>query len=261
VSPAQSNLEHYKDEGVSMLKQYGWLPDIPDKRDLLYSAIKPRVKLPSKVDLRASCSQVEYQSKLGSCTACALAGNIEYLDNLADSSYTDVSRLFIYYNERELEYTEDYDAGASLRDGIKTLKKTGYCWEKSWPYIIALFDHKPPLRCYQEAKQHCIQSYHRINNLQEMLVCLSQGYPFVFGFTVYESFESPAVKRTGIANMPKKGERVLGGHAVMAVGYNQKEKRFLVRNSWGRQWGKAGYFTMPFAYLETLSADFWTIRK
>ena len=94
-----------------------------------------------------------------------------------------------------------------------------------------------------------------------MLVCLSQGYPFVFGFTVYESFESPVVKRTGVANMPKKGESVLGGHAVLAVGYNLKEKRFLVRNSWGKQWGKEGYFTMPFEYLETLAADFWTIRK
>ena len=244
-----------------MPKQYGWLPDIPDKRDLLYSVIKPRVKLPHKVDLRESCSQVEQQGKLGSCTANALSGNIEYLDNFSDPGYTDVSRLFIYYNERELEGTEDYDAGASLRDGIKTLKKTGYCWEKAWPYKIALFDRKPPLRCYEEARQHRIQSYYRIHNLQEMLICLSQGYPFVFGFTVYESFESAAVTRSGVANMPKKGERVLGGHAVMAVGYDQKEKRFLVRNSWGRGWGQDGYFTMPFKYLETLAADFWTIRK
>ena len=242
-------------------KQYGWLPDIPDKRDLLYSAIKPRVKLPVKVDLRKSCSQIEQQESLGSCTANALAGNIEYLDNLPDSTYTDVSRLFIYYNERELEGTEDYDAGASLRDGIKTLKKTGYCWERTWPYKIDLFDQKPPLRCYNEAKNHRIQSYYRIHNLQEMLICLSQGYPFVFGFTVYESFETPVVARTGVANMPKKRERVLGGHAVMAVGYNQKDKRFLVRNSWGEKWGKGGYFTLPFEYLETLAADFWTIRK
>ncbi|MFH0855078.1 MAG: C1 family peptidase [Candidatus Omnitrophota bacterium] len=244
-----------------MLKQYGWLPDIPDKRDLLYSSIKPRIKLLPKVDLRKNCPQIERQGNLGSCTACALAGNIEYLDNLLDFIYTDVSRLFIYYNERALEGTQDYDAGASLRDGIKSLRKTGYCWEASWPYKIVFFSRKPPVRCYREARQHCIQSYHRINNLREMLVCLSQGYPFVFGFTVYESFEGPAVKRTGIANMPEKGERVLGGHAVMAVGYNQKEKRFLVRNSWGKQWGKGGYFTLPFEYLETLAADFWTIRK
>ena len=83
----------------------------------------------------------------------------------------------------------------------------------------------------------------------------------MFGFTVYESFESPEVKRTGIAEMPKKDEVMVGGHAVMAVGYNQKAKRFIVRNSWGDGWGQKGYFTMPFEYLETLAADFWTIRK
>ncbi len=137
-------------------KIYDWLPDIPDKRDLLYSAIKPRIRLLPKIDLRQNCSQVEYQGKLGSCTANALAGNIEYLDNFSDSSYTDVSQFFIYYNERELECTQDYDSGASLRDGIKTLRKSGYCWEKSWPYKIALFDRKPPLSCYREAKYNLI---------------------------------------------------------------------------------------------------------
>ncbi|MCK9433180.1 MAG: C1 family peptidase [Candidatus Omnitrophica bacterium] len=243
------------------IKPYGWLPDIPDERDFLYSAIRPRVKLPAKVDLRQNCSPVEQQGELGSCTANALAGNLEYLDRLPDLRQPDVSRLFIYYNEREIEGSEDYDSGASLRDGIKTLKKTGCCWEKTWPYKINLFDRKPPLRCYKEAKNHRIQSYHRINNLNEMLTCLAQGYPFVFGFTVYESFESPKVARTGIASMPKKKERALGGHAVMAVGYNRKEKRFLVRNSWGEEWGMEGYFTLPFEYLEALAADFWTIRK
>lgn len=94
-----------------------------------------------------------------------------------------------------------------------------------------------------------------------MLICLAEGYPFVFGFTVYESFETRKVVETGIASMPRKKERVLGGHAVLAVGYNQKDKRFLVRNSWGTGWGKNGYFTMPYEYLKTLAADFWTIRK
>ncbi|MBU0634282.1 MAG: C1 family peptidase, partial [Candidatus Omnitrophica bacterium] len=95
----------------------------------------------------------------------------------------------------------------------------------------------------------------------EMLICLAQGYPFVFGFTVYESFEAKKVSRTGIVNMPKRTERAIGGHAVLAVGYDQNEKRILVRNSWGNKWGQNGYFTMPFKYLETLAADFWTIRK
>ncbi|MCX5703447.1 MAG: C1 family peptidase [Candidatus Omnitrophica bacterium] len=242
-------------------KIYGWLPDIPDQRDFFYSAIKPKIRIPGRVDLRQYCSLVEQQGSLGSCTACALVGNLEFLDNRPDATYTDASRLFIYYNERLLRGNEDYDSGASLRDGIKTLRKTGYCWEKVWPYDIERFTQKPPRRCYNEASKHRIASYHRIHALPEMLACLAEGYPFVFGFAVYESFQSKRVERTGIVNMPKKNERVIGGHAVMATGYNQEERRFLVRNSWGLKWGEAGYFTMPFAYLETQAADFWTIRK
>jgi C1A family cysteine protease len=248
-------------EVMSSKKYFGWFPDIPDQRDYLYRVIKPVIRLPKEVDLRNFCSSVENQGRLGSCTANALAGNLEFLDNKPDSIYKDVSRLFIYYNERVLEGTEDYDSGASLRDGIKTLKKLGYCWEATWPYIIANFNSKPPQRCYIEAKKRRIESYHRISSLSEMLTCLAEGYPFVFGFTVYESFESEKVSRTGIVNIPKKKERAIGGHAVLAVGYDRKAKRFLVRNSWGINWGKSGYFTMPYDYLETLSADFWTIRK
>jgi C1A family cysteine protease len=94
-----------------------------------------------------------------------------------------------------------------------------------------------------------------------MLTCLAEGFPFVFGFSVYESFQTQKVARSGIVNMPKKKEKILGGHAVMAVGFNQKDKRFLVRNSWGKDWGMSGYFTMPYKYLEELAGDFWTIRK
>ena len=265
-------------------RQYGWVPDRPDQRDYLYSAIRPVVRLPKKVDLREFCSTVENQEALGSCTANALAGNLEYLDKkgVLDSAkysssevekhilprsnsialeYTDVSRLFIYYNERVLEDTVDYNSGATLRDGIKTLKKTGACWETTWSYLIERFSRKPSKQSYLEAKKHRIESYHRIGTLSEMLICLAEGYPFVFGFTVYESFQSQRVAKTGVANMPGKKEKVLGGHAVLAVGYNQKQKRFLVRNSWGTKWGKDGYFTMPYEYLETLAADFWTIRK
>ncbi len=240
---------------------YGWVPDIPDSRDYLYSAIRPVIKLPKKVDLRECCSEIEDQGNLGSCTAQALAGNLEFLDKKIDSIYVDVSRLFIYYNERAIMDTIDYDSGASLRDGIKTLKNDGACYEKTWPYVISRFDRMPPLKCYTEAKKHLIESYHRLNNTSEMLACLAEGYPFVFGFTVYESFESPQVKCTGIANMPAKDERAIGGHAVVAVGYDQAAKRFLVRNSWGKKWGMGGYFTVPFEYLETLAADFWTIRR
>jgi C1A family cysteine protease len=240
---------------------YGWLPDRPDHRDFLYSAIAPKVKLPSKVDLRPECSPVENQGRLGSCTANALAGHMQFLEEISGKAYRDLSRLFIYYNERAAEGTVNFDSGAMIRDGIKVLAKCGVCPESSWPYDISKFTLKPSAACYKQALKRRITSYHRLQTLEEMLNCLAEGFPFVFGFTVYESFESLKVAKTGIVPIPKKSERALGGHAVMAAGYDQKQKRFIVRNSWGLEWGQAGYFTMPYAYLETLADDFWTIRQ
>ncbi len=207
-----------------MKYRYGWVPDIPDRRDYLYSAIRPVIRLPGKVDLRGGCSTVEQQGNLGSCTAQALAGNIEFLDKEIDGAYTDVSRLFIYYNERAIMGTVDYDSGASLRDGIKTLKNDGSCSESIWPYVVSRFDKKPPVKCYSEAKEHRIVSYYRIHTTSEMLTCLTDGYPFIFGFTVYDGFESERVRRTGVVSMPTKDEVAIGGHAVMAVGFNRKAK-------------------------------------
>jgi len=242
---------------------YGWLPDRPDHRDKLYTAIaKPPKKLPASVDLRPLCSRVENQKELGSCTANALVGNLELLEKKAGKPATNLSRLFVYYNERVLEGTVNEDSGAFLRDGIKTLVKQGVCTEKKWPYVISRFAAKPSLSCFDQALDHQVLSYHRILSLKEMRMCLAEEFPFVFGFTVYESFESDEVERSGQVNMPKPGEQDVGGHAVMAVGYDDAKKRFLIRNSWGTGWGLKGYFTMPYDYLadRNLSDDFWTIR-
>ena len=243
---------------------YGWVPDLPDQRDYLFRAVrKVPAKLPSSVDLRPLCSKVEDQGDLGSCTGNALAGALEFLERKDKVSFVDFSRLFIYYNERLIEHSVHSDSGAMIRDGIKTLAKYGVCSERTWPYVISRFDVKPVAGCYKEALTHTITSYHRILTLDEMRTCLAEGFPFVFGFTVYDSFESQQVARTGVVNMPGKGETVAGGHAVLAVGYNDVKKRFIVRNSWGAGWGMKGYFTMPYAYLKdrNLSDDFWTIRR
>jgi C1A family cysteine protease len=242
---------------------YGWLPDLPDQRDLSYAAPSAVItKLPKKVDLRDKCPPVYDQGRLGSCTANAIGGafQFELLKQKAPSFMP--SRLFIYYNERVIENTVNSDNGAMIRDGIKTVNKQGVCPEDLWPYNISEFAKKPQSTCYKEALKHQVLSYHRVaRDINQIKACLAQGTPFVFGFSVYESFESPQVAQTGIVNMPAKSETMIGGHAVAAVGYDDDQKRFIVRNSWGTRWGQKGYFTMPYDYLlhERLSNDFWMI--
>ncbi len=243
---------------------YGWLPDLPDHRDLMYNQLRSiPPSLPESVDLRLLCSAVEDQGQLGSCTGNSLAGALEFLEQKNHIPFTDFSRLFIYYNERVIEHSVKSDSGAQIRDGVKSLAKQGVCPEKKWPYVISKFAAKPSAVCYKEAQRHLINSYHRILTLDEMRTCLAEGYPFVFGFTVYESFESQHVAQTGIVNMPQADERVMGGHAVLGVGYDDAQRRFIVRNSWGRNWGHHGYFTIPYGYLASrnLADDFWTIRR
>ncbi len=173
------------------------------------------------------------------------------------------SRLFIYYNERLIEGTVNTDAGAMLRDGIKTLAGQGVCSDATWPYQLERFADKPPALAYREALSHQALSYQRLaQDAGQMKGCLASGYPFVFGFSVYESFESPEVARTGQMTMPGPGERMIGGHAVLAVGYDDERQQFIVMNSWSMKWGELGFFYMPYAYLSTpqLARDLWTVR-
>jgi C1A family cysteine protease len=241
---------------------YGWVPDIPDFRDNLYSVPLQQKKLPLSIDLRSQCSPVETQGELGSCTANALAGALEFLILKNKKSLVNMSRLFIYYNERELEDSIDYDSGASLRDGIKTLTSQGCCSETLWPYNTSAFSTAPYSTCYTEALKYTITEYTRLNTTYDMRSCLSSGFPFVFGFSVYSSFESEEVAKTGVVHTPSRMESLLGGHAVMAVGYDDKFSRFIARNSWGTNWGQNGYFTIPYSYLadRNLSDDFWAIK-
>jgi C1A family cysteine protease len=243
----------------------GWVPDIPDQRDHLYAApVENLAALPPSADLRAQCPPVYDQGQLGSCTANAIGAAIQFeqmKQNLPNPFQP--SRLFIYYNERMLEHTVESDSGAQIRDGIKSVNKQGACPEDEWPYDITKFTDKPSDQCYQDATSHRAVSYQRVvQSLNQMKGCLASGYPFVYGFTVYESFESPAVAQSGHAPMPGGNEQVLGGHAVLAVGYDDSNTWFIVRNSWGTGWGMQGYFTLPYAYLidPNLATDFWTIR-
>ncbi len=244
---------------------YGWVPDIPDHRDFLFAApVENMAALPLSVDLRPQCPKGVYdQGQLGSCTANAIAGALEF-DQMKQVLKTFTpSRLFIYYNERVMEGTVNSDSGAQIRDGIKSVGNIGACPETDWAYDVANFTVKPPAPAFNDAALGKALQYQRVPQvLTQMKGCLASGYPFVFGFTVYESFEGDEVARTGVVPMPSSTEKVLGGHAVLAVGYEDKSQRFIVRNSWGPGWGMGGYFTMPYAYLTdgNLADDFWTVR-
>jgi len=247
------------------IQRYGWQPDLPDHRDHLYAA-SPAIltTLPKQADLKSKCPAVYDQGQLGSCTANSIAAAVEF-DQMKQrlASIFVPSRLFIYYNERAIEGTVASDSGAMIRDGIKSIAQQGVCPEPDWPYNISKFATKPPAKCYAEAAANKAISYQRlVQNLDQFKGCLASGFPFVFGFTVYEEFESAAVAKTGLVQMPAAGEKPIGGHAVLAVGYDDATQRFTVRNSWGSKWGIKGYFTIPYAYLvdKNLSSDFWTVR-
>jgi C1A family cysteine protease len=244
--------------------RYGWQPDLPDQRDHLYAAPLAAIgPVPAKMDLRGECPPVYDQGQLGSCTANAIAAAIQFDRRKQKVPDFVPSRLFIYYNERVLEHSVASDSGAQIRDGIKSVAKQGDCPETEWPYNFAKFKTKPAAACYADALKYKVVSYQRVTQtLGQMKGCLASGFPIIFGFTVYESFESAAVAQTGHAPLPNSGEPTVGGHAVMGVGYDDGKQWFIVRNSWGTGWGMKGYFTLPYAYVtdENLASDFWTVR-
>lgn len=244
--------------------RYGWRPDLPDIRDLTYAASPDLVAaLPAHVDLSTRLPDAYDQSTLGACTGNAIAAAVQYDHIRQNETKVAPSRLFIYFNERSMEGTINEDAGAHIRDGIKSLNTWGVCDETIWPYAIEKFKERPSVAAYTAAAEHRAVSYRRLDQtLAQLKGCLAGGFPFVFGFTVYDSFESQEVAKTGVLNMPTNEEAAVGGHAVLAVGYDDSTHRFLVRNSWGKDWGQKGHFTMPYAYLTNgnLSADCWVVQ-
>src|SRR3954454_8666027 len=187
------------------IRRFGWIPDLPDHRDLLFAAPSPIQKdFPPKADLTPQCPPVYDQGDLGSCTGNAIAGAIEF--DLLKQKLTDVtpSRLFIYYNERVIESTVASDSGAQIRDGIKSVASVGLCSESEWPYDVSKFAQRPEDKCFANAAKHKVLLYQRlIQDLNTTKGCIASGYPFVFGFTVYEEFENAQVAKSGVVPMPR----------------------------------------------------------
>lgn len=242
-------------------RKLGWHRQLPDHRDRQYTLPYIKVVLPPSVDLREMDPPIYDQGDLGSCTANALAGAYEFDEIKQSKEYFMPSRLFIYYNERKIEGTIGYDSGANIRDGIKTLAKDGACSEELWRYNIGRFKSKPCKKCYKEALKDQIEEYLALSvDPLQLRSCLADGFPFVFGFSVYESFWS--IGPDGLMPMPKPNERVEGGHAVECVGYDDTKQLYIIRNSWGSTWGDKGYFYMPYAFMHNSDYcdDFWQIK-
>jgi len=249
-------------------RRLGWKRDLPDFRDRVLALPTERTSsLPASVDLRKSDFfgfPIYDQGKLGSCTANAIGAGFHF-DQLKQGLQDFVpSRLFIYYNERSKEGTTGFDSGAYIRDGIKSVNQVGVCSESLWPYVEAKFTERPGDACYTAAlKSKCLEYARVTQTLDAMRACLSEGLPFVFGFTVFSSFYSQEVTSGGRMSMPQEGDSVQGGHAVLCVGYDDEQQVFIVRNSWGEDWGDKGYFYMPYAYLSdaNLASDMWVMRN
>lgn len=230
--------------------------DKPDERDHLYTPTEG--ELPAKMDLRKQMSAVEDQGQLGSCTANALVGNLEFLAKKVKAY--NASRLFLYFNERIYIGTINEDSGANLRDGIKALKKYGSASERIWPYRISRFTTKPSDVAYADALKRTISSYERIITLNGVLACLASGSPVVFGTDWYSSWSTMEVEKSGvIPQVDEAVDTVEGGHAMLIVGYDTAKEQFIVRNSWGKSWGKGGYCYFSFSHFKYFS-DLWTIR-
>lgn len=251
---------------------YGQVPDLPDFRDHLYRpAYGAQKATPTKADLTKIKGYFDPydQLKIGSCTGNSIAGALQFDALIQGKPLAEPpSRLFIYWNERLIEGTTSTDAGAQIRDGIKVVAKIGAPPESVWPYVDdnKAFKTKPPKQAFDAAASDLALSYKRLSrdkNLTQMRACIGvDGKPFAFGFSVYESFESDAVASSGVVPMPQQNEQLLGGHAVLAVGYDDSKQLMKVRNSWGTDWGQKGHFWLPYAFFTTagLSSDFWVVE-
>jgi C1A family cysteine protease len=253
-------------ESELIVRKYNLKESEPDSRDFLHTfPITKTLESTTSVDLRNLCPSVYNQGSLGSCTSQAVAGAYEFdtMKLKLQHQFTP-ARLFIYYNTRKIEGHIETDSGATIRNTMKSVNRDGVCPEPIWPYDISKFAVKPSQEAYDSASYHHSIKYETvIQSLLQLKQCLIEGFPFVFGMRVYESFQSSSVRNTGIVPMPQPDETLLGGHAVLCVGYNDQTNQFIVRNSWGSNWGDHGYFYLPYDFMTSPSLvfDIWTLQQ
>lgn len=253
--------------------------DRHDPRDHPFVPKHAPHRLPASVDLRAGMPPVYDQGRIQACTANVLAAAVAFSrrKNAQDDAPLEPSRLFIYWNERALQNNTANDCGATLREGIRTLSKQGVAPEHLWPYddtpattqpggafpADARVARKPGEDAYEQAHRFQVLSYRRIQaDLAHMKSCLAEGYPFALGLQVYPSFMSAPHQQATVVPIPSADEAALGGHAVLAVGYDEARQWLVCRNSWGPAQGDQGYFYLPYVYLDVADrvGDLWSLR-
>jgi C1A family cysteine protease len=240
---------------------YGCRRDTKDARDHMMA---PRaMRFPAAIDLRAHCPPVMDQGQLGSCTAHGISGALRYEMMRQGAPDVPLSRLQLYYDERAIEGTVNSDAGAEIRDGIKSANKRGVAHETLWPYRVNRYRTRAPAAVYTDARKFRALSYQRVEvNTAALRQAIAMGHTPVIGVTLYESFESDAIAKTGMVPMPDVSrEQIVGGHCMYVVGYGHRRGHFTVRNSWAADWGDNGDCYFPDAYLgsQLYGSDYWII--
>lgn len=268
----------------------GWIPDVPDIRDITVSDVKnelPRTldvtpnpsDLPKVVDNRKWCSNIEDQGNLGSCTANSIVSLFEYMENKAGNKHVDGSRLFVYYNSRKYAgFPVSQDTGSYIRSSVKAVVMDGICEENIWQYDVSKFSVEPSKLAYSNAQRFRGTKYIRLDDRLEGLVdriksFVNNGYAVTFGFSVYDCVQDISSK-VPVLPFPSKGEKLQGGHAVTIVGYDSEapsrnyrngyetKGAMLCQNSWSERWGQRGFFYIPFEYFTSqLAMDVWSITS
>ncbi|MEK7434385.1 MAG: C1 family peptidase [Cyanobacteriota bacterium] len=208
-------------------------------------------------DIRKFASPVGDQGNIGSCTAFSMVKGVrEAWENKQGQSFVPLSALHFYYKERELDGNPGEDTGSTITQGMNVLQKIGVATEASWPYITTKFTVEPPASANATAAAYKMKKAVKLRNLDEFKAALDAGRPVAFGFRVYESFMK---SKGGVIPMPNTAsEKLLGGHAVTAFGYDDAKEVVIVRNSWSAKWGDQGYCYMPYGYFtKGLAMDAW----
>lgn len=250
---------------IRKIKRYGWKPDLPDHRDRRLKLATNFENLPLSIDLSAGfpLSPAD-QGDLGSCTANATVAATLFDQQKQGLPIVPLSRLYLYYFSRLLEGSPNEDSGATISDVFRAYNQYGCCPEDEWPYDITQFAASPPTRQVADALPFRPVRYARVDQCEhDVRATLAGGYPIVYGISVFESFENSSVADTGDVPLPLVTESLLGGHCTVLTGYDHNRQLFLGRNSWGTEWGKGGYYTIPYSYVlnPDLASDFWVLEQ